>query len=142
MDETEIAAYFIQRLSEGDNPDDLILEICEKTGRKWGEVEALLERVRAAHEDEITRRQSPLLVIMAFVIFLAGVGLAIFSTYVLALQIEEYFVHPAHPLGIIEALQTVATVGYAAISGLIAGIAMMLGSLIGMKKVWAAILKV
>ena len=56
MDDAEITAYFVKHLSGSDNPDDLIMDICEKTGRKWEQVESLLERASAEHEQEIIRR--------------------------------------------------------------------------------------
>ena len=142
MDDAEITAYFVKHLSESDNPDDLIMHICEQTGRKWEQVESLLERVSAEHEQEITRRQSPLLAIIALVTFAAGVGISIYSTYFLVLVIQEYSKAPVSPLGIPDAIQAIMAVAYTSIGGLVFGLAMVLGSLLGMRRVWAAILKI
>jgi hypothetical protein len=98
--------------------------------------------VSAEHEQEITRRQSPLLAIIALVTFAAGVGISIYSTYFLVLVIQEYSKAPVSPLGIPDALQAIMAVAYTSIGGLVFGLAMVLGSLLGMRRVWAAILKI
>jgi hypothetical protein len=141
MDDADITAYFIQHLSDSDNPDDLVIEICEKTGRKWGEVEYLLEQVRDEHEHEITRRQSPLLALIALVTFVTGVGIAIYSVYFMVLVIQEYSAASVHPLEVPDILQSLAATTYSSGAGLILGLGMVLGSLFGMKKVWMTILK-
>ncbi|KAF0108573.1 MAG: hypothetical protein FD146_459 [Anaerolineaceae bacterium] len=141
MDDAEITAYFIKHLSESDNPDDLVMEICEKTGRKWDDIESLLERVRAEHEHEITRRQSPLLVLIALVTFVAGIWVSIDSAYLLVLVLQEYSGAAGSPITLLDSFQILFSTAYYTFAGLALGLGMVLGSLFGMKKVWAAILK-
>jgi hypothetical protein len=141
MNDSEIIAYFVQHLAESDNPDDLIMDICDKTGRKWEDVESLLEQVRAEHEQEITRRQSPLLTMIALVTFATGVGILIYSSYFLVLVIQEYSSASVSLLGIPDLFQAILAVAYTSIGGLVLGLGMLLGSLLGMRQVWAAILK-
>jgi hypothetical protein len=116
--------------------------ICEQTGKKWEEVESLLECVRAEHEQEITRRQSPLLSMIALVTFIAGVGISIYSAYFLVMVIQGYCNMPVSPLGIPDLFQAIFTTAYTSIGGLVLGLGMMLGSILGMRQVWAAILKI
>jgi hypothetical protein len=142
MDDADITAYFIEHLSESDNPDDLVMDICEKTGRKWDEIESLLEQVRAEHEHEITRRQSPLLALIALVTFVTGTGVAIYSAYLLVLVLQEYSGAAGSPLTLLDSFQVLFSTAYYTCAGLILGLGMVLGSLFGMKKVWMAILKV
>jgi hypothetical protein len=141
MNDDELAAYFIHHLSEYDNPNDLILEICENTGRSWNDVKAVLESVQSEHEREITLRQSPMLAITAVGICLGGLGVALYSVYILIGTLQAYSGMNISPLEISDALQALASGGYIGISGLLFGAAMVLGSTIGMRKVWAAILK-
>ncbi len=141
MNDDELAAWFIHHLSEYDNPNDLILEICEKTGRGWTEVQAILERVQAEHEREITLRQSPAVTLAALLIFLGGLGVAAYSLSIMIATIQVYAETIVEPLGIPDAFQALAAAGYIGVGGLLLGAAMVLGSTIGMRKVWAAILK-
>ena len=142
MNDDELDAYLIHHLGEYDNPNDLILEICEKTGRPWAEVQAKLERVRSEHEREITLRQSPVMVIAAVAICLLGFGIAIYGVYMMIAVIQAYTATPVAPLEISDALQAIAASGYVGFGGLLVGAAMVMGSILGMRKVWAAILKI
>ena len=141
MNDDELAAYFIHHLGEYDNPNDLILEICEKTSRTWAEVQAILERVQVEHEREIALRQSPAVTLAALLIFLGGFGVAAYSLYIMIETVQSYAEMNVEPLGIPDAFQALASAGYIGIGGLLFGAAMVLGSTIGMRKVWAAILK-
>jgi hypothetical protein len=142
MNDEALAAYFVHHLSEyDDNPNDLILEVCEKTGRSWTDVQAILERVQSEHEREITLRQSPVLALAAIGICLGGLGVGVYSVYILIGTLQVYSSMNVSPLEISDAFQALASGGYIGIGGLLIGAAMVLGSMIGMRKVWAAILK-
>jgi hypothetical protein len=141
MKDEELSTYFIHHLSEYDNPNDLVLEVCEKTGRPWADVQAILERVRSEHEREITLRQSPVLALAAIGICLGGLAVATYSIFILIETLRTYSGMNVSPLEITDALQALASAGYIGIGGLLFGAAMVLGSAIGMRKVWAAILK-
>jgi len=141
MNDDELAAYFVHHLSAYDNPNDLILEVCEKTGRSWMDVQAILERVQAEHERDITLRQSPMLAIAAIGICLGGLTIATYSVSILIETLQSYSGMEVSPLEITDALQALISGGYIGIGGLMFGAAMVLGSIIGMRKVWAAILK-
>ena len=142
MDDRDIVQYFIKHLADSDNPDDLIMHICERSGRSWNNVEALLNRVREEREQEIVRRQSPLLTLLALVTFTAGFILMIFFTYFLIDIVKEISRAYSSPVDVFDLLQAVFASGYISIGGVFLGFAMVLGSLLGMRDVWAAILKI
>ena len=62
MDHDDLVAGIIKRLSNADDPDDIILDICQKTGCSWSEAEGLVKLVQEKDEFQITEKQMPLLV--------------------------------------------------------------------------------
>ena len=142
MNDPEITAYMVKQLSKSKNPDDLVMEICGKTGKSWEEVESLLESVRVEHAQEIIRRQSPLLTSVALGTFITGVVIMIYSVYLLVGAIQAYSAMPVAPIGIPDALQAIFAVAYTSFAGVVIGLGMALGSMLGMRQVWAAILKI
>lgn len=73
MDQEALRDIVIQRTVAGENRDDIILDICEQTGAKWDEVEALVGQIVEENQGAITLRQSPLLVFLALATFFGGV---------------------------------------------------------------------
>lgn len=59
MDNQELNLYIIENLSKAQDPNDLILEICNRTGMNWPKAQALVEEVRSEHSGTIARKQAP-----------------------------------------------------------------------------------
>jgi|GEM_PF-5149603 len=61
MDMPDLTNYIVVRLSDAFvvTPNDIIMEICEKTGLSWPEAEALVKQVQAEHEQDVTNRYAP-----------------------------------------------------------------------------------
>ncbi len=134
MDKDELSAFVINELSEGTNTDDLILKVCQETICTWPEAEAFVRRIREEYGPRITRKQFPMLFVLALSIFLCGLGLVIFSVY------STWYC--SSTIGnAIGCLVTMVYNGSAPIFAFIAGIAMMLGSLLGMRDIWSKILE-
>jgi hypothetical protein len=159
MDDNEITESIVRDLGKFDDPEDLILELCQKTGRSWPEVETLVRQVQSTRRGEIAARQFPLLFVLAFGIFAAGLALVIFAGVSLLNggldrltsargQIDfdqallRSFREGLAPFGelAVEMLKTVYTLGINPFSLGFLGVAMILGSLFGMRDTWAAIL--
>ncbi len=70
----ELKEWIVNQLSSGRDPDDLILSICEVTGKPWKEAAALVQATQEHRSDEIVRRQSPILTVMAFSTFLGALS--------------------------------------------------------------------
>ena len=140
MAEDELHALIIDRLAAAFNPDDIVMEICDRYGLTWPEAESMVNQIQTEHESTVTRRQFPLLAILAVGLFLVGVALIVYSTYSLAGIIDYYsqvnLSYTAMP-GIVVFIFEYAS-GTLGMLGL--GMAIVLGSLMGMRRVWSAIL--
>jgi len=88
VDDQEITNFLVKYLSDFDDPDDLILEICQITGRTWMEVEALLDQVCLQHQTEITTRQFPLLALIALGTFIGGLALTALSVDLIVVTLK------------------------------------------------------
>ncbi len=143
MDDEAIIAYMISRLGKGVDPDDLILEICQKTKRDWPDVAALLKLAQSEHGNDIASRQFPLLFILALGTFLGGmalIGYAAFTTVELfkaaSALLDQTRADYETNLGLTLLLRS----GTSPFLALVTGIGMLLGSLIGMRDTWFSIL--
>jgi hypothetical protein len=161
MDHDELVAGIIKRLSDSDDPDDIIMDICQKTGWSWSEAEGLVNRVREEDELKITQKQMPILVGVAFFIFAAGLVLTGYGLYAIVTTLAVHqgdlgprditsYIMPVIEKGIdpASALQPAVfpyfnlIVGFilSPISALLFGIAMILGSLLGLRDAWSVLL--
>ncbi len=142
MNEDELTAYIVHHLTEGDDPKDLVFDLCEKTNLSWPKVEALVKQIQEEQQGTIARKQLPLMFALALVIFLAGLGLVGYSLYTFTSPLLQGLTgSPAavanYSLYIVNVIiDSHGTVVYA----LVIGTGMILGSLIGMKDVWANVL--
>jgi hypothetical protein len=148
MNNEERIDFIIHHLSQGNDPNDLIYQICQKDNIPWSQAEELVKRVQLEKVDVIVKKQFPLLFVLALVIFLSGMVLIGYSTF---LYVEEILFLQSSPgsQGAIhmDALQiltifivVILDKGPTPIFLLIFGIAMVLGSLVGMRDAWSSIL--
>ncbi len=149
MNEEEQTAYIIQHLSTGDDPKDLILDLCEKSNLSWPEAEALVRQVQEEKRGVITRKQLPLLFAVALVIFLAGLVMIGSSIYTISSEVSLAQLDPTvqaleQNLDAMQRLYYFFTFileeGGKALASLILGVAMVIGSLVGMRDTWANVL--
>ena len=153
----EIERHILEELYREGDRDDLIAEICSLTRLDWDQAAALVEGVRARNESSIARRRFPLLLALALVIFIGGLSLTGYGLYGLYLvfigaggipdDLTTFFM----PV-IEEGLDPVRAMGpalplylrlfvyfvFSPISATLIGIAMLYGSLQGMRRVWAS----
>jgi hypothetical protein len=69
--------YLVNRLSQAANQDDLILELCYRTGMNWTEAAGYLQRLEAMHNRRIRARLIPYLFILSLGAFIAGVSMGL-----------------------------------------------------------------
>jgi ABC-type dipeptide/oligopeptide/nickel transport system permease subunit len=151
MDNQEVSAYIISALSKDQDPNDIILALCEKHKLTWPEAETLVKKVQLENEQTIVKKKFPLLFVLALAIFLGGM---IAIGYGVEIIFSEYtLIQPglAHIQGILNnedvftnmytGLRMILSSGSLPISIIIVGIGMILGSLIGMQDAWSDILK-
>ncbi|MFZ5857872.1 MAG: hypothetical protein ACOYZ6_13665 [Chloroflexota bacterium] len=138
-DKATIEANLLERLASGESHDDIILDLCENENMTWPEAETLLERVSAEKKHHIVLAQSPLLVLIAFAIFIGGVGLAVYSAYNIASVFLSYYDAKSGSVGALGMVLYLFTYGGYLWFLALLGLGMIIGSLRGMQDVWVAI---
>jgi hypothetical protein len=73
-----LVEYVVREMGRQAPRQDVIYEVCRRTGMSWPEAEAFVQRVEANRGQEIQGRQRPLLMLVA-VITLAGGGYLFFT---------------------------------------------------------------
>lgn len=143
MDEHRLREHVLERLVDGGNPDEIIFEICNSMDMNWREAEAFVNHIQAENQGHITLQQSPLLVMLALVIFLGGAGLTVYSVSGVVATFETFRVTSSNdlyglPQGIVF-IWYMASYTPELIGSLIFGMGMIVGSLKGMQGVWEAV---
>ena len=160
MDEVELTNYVVQRLSKEDDPEDIIQGICKLKGWSWYQAKRFMLQVQTEKGQAIAKKRFPLLFLLAMGLFIAGLALTGYAIYSLYLafftpaggtpdDLTTYFLPviekgkdpleamlPAIP----SYIKFFIYFWFGPVPALFIGISMLLGSLRGMEKVWAAIL--
>jgi hypothetical protein len=129
-----------QRLAETADRQKVIEEVCLARNLIWDDARRLVDDAIETHYLDITRRQSPVLVTLAFLVFTGGVALTAWHLLGL-LSFAIAALNPRTPelLKILQLysglFQTLSNFP-AALTLFITGLGMMTGSLLGMKDVW------
>jgi len=149
MENDEYTAYVVQRLSHGGEPNDIIYDLCQKANLSWPEAEKLVKRVQAEDGKEITQKQFPLLFALAFGIFVGGLGLIGFGTYIILTEVSLFQAAMQSIPRVTEnfdAFQRVYVTGRVLFEAgstplycIFLGAGMVLGSLLGMRDAWVDI---
>ena len=137
----EIEQQIITRLEDGDNRNDIILDLCESQGLDWKQAETILDSIHAENADDITLTQSPILVLIALAIFIGWVGAIIYSAVQLVAMYGIFDSLPnqnqAQGIGAFLFYLIMDGAGYLGL--VLLGSGMIAGSLRGMQDVWSAI---
>ena len=157
----DLVALIIQHLSEEDDPDDIILYVCKKTGYAWPQAELLVKHVQEDNDAKIAKKQLPIFYGLAFFTFVGGAILTSYGLYTLLTallshselfprDLTSYFM-PVLEKGIdpLSAFEPALSpylnmlLGFivSPFSAIFFGAAMLSGSLVGMRDIWAKILQ-
>lgn len=138
----EMEARILDRLAETANRNKVIEEICLEQGWHWQTAEAAVDHLIQFHQLELTRRQSPSLLLAALSIFSGGVILVAWN-FLGVLNYAWPYLDPKTPdeLGLYlfysDLFQNLLFYPQA-LPLFITGLAMMVGSTLGLKEVWAS----
>jgi hypothetical protein len=116
-----LAEHVVRELGREVPRQDLIYELCQRTGMSWPEAEALVQRVEADRGQEIRGRQRPLLVVVAVITLIGGVYL-FFTNVTYLIQVLQ------DPLAIVLSAPYI----WGRVVLVVTGAAMMVGSLLGL----------
>jgi hypothetical protein len=129
-----------RRLAETADRQQVIEELCLLQNLAWSRAEELVDEASALYQPDITRRQTPILVLVALAIFIGGVALAAWQLLGLVAVISALVSPRASTFwevyslsfGLFETL----TNFWGILGAFLAGLAMVLGSYFGMREVW------
>lgn len=159
MQDDEIKHYILESLGKSRSRDEILIGICENSDLTWQEADAIVVSIMLQNEAAINRRQFTLFFIIAFIFFITGIFLAGYGIYGISLfftpqggmpnDLTTYFM-PVIEMGLDPFQAFLAAVPayftllsyflFSPISATFFGIAMIIGSLLGMRKNWSAIL--
>lgn len=77
MNRPDITASVVGQLKNRRRHDDIILEVCERTGMQWSDAQQFVQRVYAEHQGEITGHQNRLLSVVGITTTVGGVAIAL-----------------------------------------------------------------
>ena len=140
MRESELTAFVIESLVGGEDPDDIIYALCEKTGWTWPEAQAFFLRIQAAHQGQVAKKQFPLLMITAALTYAAGIGLMAYSLYSILERVRIHRIMGFPAPDMFNTIRLVLDFGFGPVILFATGTAMVLGSLIGMRDAWKSLL--
>jgi len=135
-DNAELEKQIIERLENGGNKNDIILDLCENANMNWTQAEAMVEEVHAENQAHITLARSPLLVSIALIIFIGGAGIIVYSVYDLFVMYSVFrdMYAPTNPPGVAMGFLWYLFINGEGLLGMtILGTAMMIGSMRGMQ---------
>jgi len=136
-----IHQYIIDQLAAHIRPNDIILEVQQATGMDWDEARRLVEDVQLEHGTEVSRRQWTLILTLEIASMLSGLWFVISGANSMAQFAVAYSPGGLSPMMLIGAIfSTMGTTNYF-IGQIMIGLALIIGSYLGMRKTWAAILE-
>ncbi len=73
MDDSVLTEYVIRELGRHVSRNDLIFDLCHRTGMSWDQAAKFVAEIEQTHRRVIARKQSPLFLVIGVGIFLGGV---------------------------------------------------------------------
>lgn len=145
MDKKELIPYILKHLNDADDPNDIIFDICEKSGLAWPEAEALVRGIQEEHADDINVHQAPLLTAIAFVTFVGGLAVLAYGIYPIVLAAIT-LLQQGNIQSLLRSQEFSFVMNFMVRTGInpfiaiFFGTAMVLGSLLGMQDMWVSLL--
>lgn len=128
--------WIISRLVAHTPKDDIVLRLVEELQIPWPQAEAIVAQVQHESALKIEQGRAPLLAAVTLAIFLGGVGLALYGVY----PFWQVFVVQKTPASLVNLSLITMRYGPYAFYALPTGIAMIVGSLMGLNKIWGTLL--
>jgi hypothetical protein len=136
MNEEELRELIIKRLVNHTRISDIAQEVSEQSGLYWSDAEALVREVALMQEHTIHQKRSPMLAALAVATFLGGMVMLIMTVFAVSNVIVFYRTTQPELLSTINILLFIANEAQLALWLGLFGLAMVSGSLLGMRDVW------
>ncbi|HLC34548.1 MAG TPA: hypothetical protein VJJ70_06080 [Anaerolineales bacterium] len=136
LDDPALTEFVVRELAHGQDRNQVIAQLCERTGLRWPEVEAFVQSIEFSEAPVITRRQVPTLLLIIVPTLIAGLVVTAWASYVLVLDARMYDQQfgGALPLG----LFALAALHWQTACVILTGMAMITGSGIGLGQIIAS----
>ena len=130
MDKQKARAFIVEQLGKNQNRNDILLILCRELNIDWKQAEELVREVEAFDGQQIARRQSPVLIILGLAVIIGGLALTTYGIW--------YFwtftqLDPSQQLMATQYM-------YITAGSMVTGLAMIVGGIIGFRKVFSALL--
>jgi hypothetical protein len=135
-DDPALTEFVVAELARGEDRGDVILQVCERAGCKWPEAEDFVRHIESTDASRITRRQTPALLLIIVPTLIGGVALTLGAGYVLLQDLLLYDRELGGQLAI--GLLAVASQHAQTLYGILIGLAMIVGSGVGLGQIIAA----
>lgn len=132
MNDQALTDYIIDQLGHHVSRNDLIFDICQRTGLAWSQVSDLVAQVEQQAQKKTALKQSPLLLIVALGILMGGLFLAC-GALMYFLELARAGMFALDPFSLRR--------DFLATIRLFTGFAMIIGSLIGVGSLLRTFLK-
>lgn len=140
-DNAEIEETILERLKNGEDRNNIILDLCERENMSWPEAEAMLEKIHAERNHHIVLAQSPALAVISLGTFIGGIAAVLYSVYNIVVIFLSYQQAAGGEIAFVGMILYLFTYGGLLWGVVLIGLGMIVGSLKGMQDVWAAIFK-
>jgi hypothetical protein len=74
MDRQQATEFVLKEFKRQRHRNDIIMELCQKTGASWEQGQRFVQKVEVEHRQEITASMTPLLIMIGGAIILGGLG--------------------------------------------------------------------
>lgn len=78
MNRQEATDFVVSELSKHRHRNDIIMDLCKRTGGSWGQVQRFVQQVESENRQSIAARQSPILLVTGVFIVLTGLALVVY----------------------------------------------------------------
>lgn len=129
MNQQDNINFVVSELAKYRNRNDVIRDLCERSGCRWEEAAAIVRRVESEQDHAIQVRRRPILTLLGAVFCLSGLALMVLGVYlvlsgeVLPLTVELGFVEIDLPNG-------------GQIVFIVAGLPILLGGIVGTRRAY------
>jgi hypothetical protein len=130
MNQEQARAFIVNELGKHRDRNDVIMTLCHELNLDWKQVEQFIKEVEGSQSQAIARRQSPLVIILGVAALIGGLGLL-----VNAVSFFWSFTQMAPEQQLLN-----GDLVYIYGGSMVTGIAMIVGGIIGLRKIIAGIL--
>ena len=134
----ELETFILERLEKSMPLNDIVLHVCQHSGMYWSDALELVKQVQAENSSHLERRKIPWHFALALATAIGGVGMLIAAI----IPFLNFFSGPnAIPFTGTNILFFAVNLAPYSSGLLLTGMAMLAGSMLGMRQTWSSLLE-